>query len=282
MIDVCGRLQVLCKWSLAGYECRCVCVFDKESLRMCIVFSSWLHSEALVERRLCAVSRPWARAMPLSISCLSFSTAIHTPAATDERPPSRAREKSGSQSVRYIYWQRKAQSCRKRWGGGESKRTHKGGREVRNPSVSVTLGRKQLLFQYHGYSWMQGEKKSFHEITTPAHFCHWFSTALPLSAENPRESCFEPGLVRNGTRVGTNLKLGSTVTYHCDSGYTLEGDPTLTCIMGVDGKPSWNKPKPICIGKHWHLETVVRNTNHISAYRFVTCKHVYTIRLFFP
>uniref|UniRef100_A0A4W6D789 CUB and Sushi multiple domains 2 n=1 Tax=Lates calcarifer TaxID=8187 RepID=A0A4W6D789_LATCA len=65
--------------------------------------------------------------------------------------------------------------------------------------------------------------------------------------ENPRESCFEPGLVRNGTRVGADLKLGSTVTYHCDSGYMLEGDPTLTCIMGGDGKPSWNKPKPICI-----------------------------------
>lgn len=73
---------------------------------------------------------------------------------------------------------------------------------------------------------------------------------LPFPAENPRESCFEPGLVRNGTRVGTELKLGSTVTYHCDSGYTLEGDSTLTCIMGGDGKPSWNKPKPICIGKH--------------------------------
>lgn len=56
----------------------CVCAFARESLRMCIVFSSWLHSEALCERRLCAVSRPWARAMPLSISCLSVSTAIHT------------------------------------------------------------------------------------------------------------------------------------------------------------------------------------------------------------
>ncbi|XP_014892814.1 CUB and sushi domain-containing protein 1-like, partial [Poecilia latipinna] len=79
--------------------------------------------------------------------------------------------------------------------------------------------------------------------------------------ENPRESCFEPGLVRNGTRVGTDLKLGSTVTYHCDSGYTLEGDPTLTCIMGGDGKPSWNKPKPICMapcgGQYSGLEGVV-------------------------
>lgn len=71
------------------------------------------------------------------------------------------------------------------------------------------------------------------------------------STENPRESCFEPGLVRNGTRVGTELKLGATVTYYCDNGYTLEGDATLTCIMGGDGKPGWNKPKPVCIGKNF-------------------------------
>lgn len=66
--------------------------------------------------------------------------------------------------------------------------------------------------------------------------------------ENPRESCFEPGLVRNGTRIGAELKLGSTVTYYCDSGYTLEGEAILTCVMGADSKPTWNKPKPVCIG----------------------------------
>ncbi len=55
--------------------------------------------------------------------------------------------------------------------------------------------------------------------------------------------------MRNGTRVGSELKLGATVTYYCDNGYTLEGHGTLTCIMGVDGKPGWNKPKPVCIGK---------------------------------
>uniref|UniRef100_A0A3Q1CLJ1 CUB and Sushi multiple domains 2 n=1 Tax=Amphiprion ocellaris TaxID=80972 RepID=A0A3Q1CLJ1_AMPOC len=88
--------------------------------------------------------------------------------------------------------------------------------------------------------------------------------------ENPRESCFEPGLVRNGTRVGSDLKLGSTVTYHCDSGYTLEGDPTLTCIMGGDGKPSWNKPKPICIapcgGQYSGLEGVVLSPGYPGNY----------------
>uniref|UniRef100_A0A672G2T7 CUB and sushi domain-containing protein 1-like n=1 Tax=Salarias fasciatus TaxID=181472 RepID=A0A672G2T7_SALFA len=88
--------------------------------------------------------------------------------------------------------------------------------------------------------------------------------------ENPRESCFEPGSLRNGTRAGTDLKLGSTVTYHCDSGYTLEGDPTLTCIMGGDGKPSWNKPKPICIapcgGQYSGLEGVVLSPGYPGNY----------------
>uniref|UniRef100_A0AAQ4QYC2 CUB and Sushi multiple domains 2 n=1 Tax=Gasterosteus aculeatus aculeatus TaxID=481459 RepID=A0AAQ4QYC2_GASAC len=88
--------------------------------------------------------------------------------------------------------------------------------------------------------------------------------------ENPRESCFEPGVVRNGTRVGADLKLGSTVAYRCDSGYTLEGDPTLTCIMGGDGKPSWNKPKPICIapcgGQNSGLEGVVLSPGYPGNY----------------
>uniref|UniRef100_A0A674NBB4 CUB and Sushi multiple domains 2 n=1 Tax=Takifugu rubripes TaxID=31033 RepID=A0A674NBB4_TAKRU len=94
--------------------------------------------------------------------------------------------------------------------------------------------------------------------------------------ENPRESCFEPGAVRNGTRVGVELKLGSTITYRCDSGYTLEGDPTLTCIMGGDGKPSWNKPKPICIapcgGQYNGLEGVVLSPGYPGNYsRAQTC-----------
>ncbi|GAB0199455.1 CUB and sushi domain-containing protein 3 [Grus japonensis] len=64
--------------------------------------------------------------------------------------------------------------------------------------------------------------------------------------ENPRESCFDPGSIKNGTRVGTDLKLGSTITYYCDGGYDIEGVSTLTCIMGGDGKPTWNKPRPTC------------------------------------
>lgn len=49
--------------------------------------------------------------------------------------------------------------------------------------------------------------------------------------------------------MGTDLKLGSTITYYCDGGYDIEGVSTLTCIMGEDGKPAWNKPRPTCTGK---------------------------------
>uniref|UniRef100_A0AAZ3Q759 CUB and Sushi multiple domains 2 n=1 Tax=Oncorhynchus tshawytscha TaxID=74940 RepID=A0AAZ3Q759_ONCTS len=100
--------------------------------------------------------------------------------------------------------------------------------------------------------------------------------------ENPRESCFEPGVVRNGTRVGADLKLGSTTTYYCDSGYTLEGDPTLTCIMGSDSKPSWNKQKPICIalcgGQYSGLEGVVLSPGYPGNYSSArTCLYAVTV-----
>lgn len=53
----------------------------------------------------------------------------------------------------------------------------------------------------------------------------------------------------NGTRLGMDYKLGSTVTYYCDAGYVLQGYSTLTCIMGDDGRPGWNRALPSCHGK---------------------------------
>ncbi|KAG5855860.1 hypothetical protein ANANG_G00001150 [Anguilla anguilla] len=88
--------------------------------------------------------------------------------------------------------------------------------------------------------------------------------------ENPRESCFEPGQVRNGTRHGNDLKLGTTVTFSCDSGYVIEGDSTLTCIMGVDGKPNWNMPPPTCTapcgGQYSGLEGAVLSPGYPGNY----------------
>ncbi|KAI4903387.1 hypothetical protein NFI96_004250 [Prochilodus magdalenae] len=52
----------------------------------------------------------------------------------------------------------------------------------------------------------------------------------------------------NGSRLGMDYKLGSTVTYQCDSGYTTVGPATLICIIGADGKPAWDKALPTCKG----------------------------------
>ncbi|XP_043916396.1 CUB and sushi domain-containing protein 1-like [Protopterus annectens] len=64
--------------------------------------------------------------------------------------------------------------------------------------------------------------------------------------EKPRESCFDPGTIMNGSRVGTDFKLESSVTYQCDSGYKITGPSTITCVLGGDGKPVWNATLPSC------------------------------------
>ncbi|CAF99391.1 unnamed protein product, partial [Tetraodon nigroviridis] len=61
-----------------------------------------------------------------------------------------------------------------------------------------------------------------------------------------RESCFDPGVVLNGTRLGSDYKLGSTITFYCEAGYVLQGYSTLTCSMGDDGRPGWNRALPSC------------------------------------
>ncbi|KAL6487538.1 hypothetical protein MHYP_G00041640 [Metynnis hypsauchen] len=80
--------------------------------------------------------------------------------------------------------------------------------------------------------------------------CHLHSFLhYPFPNEKPREACFDPGNIMNGSRLGMDYKLGSTVTYQCDSGYTTVGPATLTCIIGADGKPVWDKALPTCKGK---------------------------------
>ena len=69
----------------------------------------------------------------------------------------------------------------------------------------------------------------------------------------PREACFDPGNIMNGTRIGTDFKLGSTVTYQCDSGYKIADPSSITCVIGGDGKPAWNRVLPSCNGMYRHV-----------------------------
>uniref|UniRef100_A0A8C7GAZ9 CUB and Sushi multiple domains 3 n=2 Tax=Oncorhynchus TaxID=8016 RepID=A0A8C7GAZ9_ONCKI len=61
-----------------------------------------------------------------------------------------------------------------------------------------------------------------------------------------REACFDPGNVMNGTRLGNDYKLGSTVTFSCEAGYLLQGHSTLTCVMGNSKRPEWDRARPSC------------------------------------
>lgn len=51
---------------------------------------------------------------------------------------------------------------------------------------------------------------------------HPLTHSLSLCSAKLRESCFDPGVVLNGTRLGSDYKLGSTVTFYCEAGYVLQ------------------------------------------------------------
>ena len=94
----------------------------------------------------------------------------------------------------------------------------------------------------------------FRTITNPPKKCI-FPTIAKL-----REACFDPGNVMNGTRLGNDYKLGSTVTFSCEAGYLLQGHSTLTCVMGNSKRPEWDRARPSCQGEatdtqHTHTPT---------------------------
>lgn len=69
----------------------------------------------------------------------------------------------------------------------------------------------------------------------------------------------------NGTRIGTDFKLGSTITYQCDSGYKIIEPSTITCVIGADGKPAWNRALPSCNGMYCLLTiSLAHAVNSIS------------------
>ncbi|XP_064225865.1 CUB and sushi domain-containing protein 1 [Aotus nancymaae] len=88
--------------------------------------------------------------------------------------------------------------------------------------------------------------------------------------EKPREACFDPGNIMNGTRIGTDFKLGSTITYQCDSGYKIVDPSSITCVIGADGKPSWDQVLPSCNapcgGQYAGSEGVVLSPNYPHNY----------------
>ncbi|KAM7423965.1 hypothetical protein PAMA_000362 [Pampus argenteus] len=100
--------------------------------------------------------------------------------------------------------------------------------------------------------------------------------------EKPREACFDPGNIMNASRTGYDYKLGSQVSYNCHHGYTTVGGNTITCVMGHDGKPVWDRAQPSCKapcgGQYGGSEGVVLSPNYPLNYTTrQTCSYYITV-----
>lgn len=60
------------------------------------------------------------------------------------------------------------------------------------------------------------------------------------------QRCPDPRPFRNGIVIGQDYSVGMTISFECLSGYTLLGEPSLTCLHGVSR--NWNHPIPRCEG----------------------------------
>lgn len=76
---------------------------------------------------------------------------------------------------------------------------------------------------------------------SPAPMAH--GRLLSFCPAKLRESCFDPGVVLNGTRLGSDYKLGSTVTFYCEAGYVLQVR-TYLGVMVAWTIIYWGNPNP--------------------------------------
>ncbi|KAF3840051.1 hypothetical protein F7725_018768 [Dissostichus mawsoni] len=65
------------------------------------------------------------------------------------------------------------------------------------------------------------------------------------------QRCPDPRPFRNGIVIGQEYSVGMTISFECLSGYTLLGEPSLTCLHGVSR--NWNHPIPRCEVQQLHL-----------------------------
>ena len=57
--------------------------------------------------------------------------------------------------------------------------------------------------------------------------------------------CGDPGTPENGNRNFTDTREGSVVTYTCNTGFELVGNPTQVCELTPDGA-FWSFTRPEC------------------------------------
>lgn len=62
-------------------------------------------------------------------------------------------------------------------------------------------------------------------------------------------ACEDPGVPDNGDRLLSSLLMGSVVNFTCNTGFTLSGATSITCVSDASGS-QWSAPIPICVGEY--------------------------------
>ena len=63
----------------------------------------------------------------------------------------------------------------------------------------------------------------------------------------PTAACRDPGVPRQGNRIGDDFRHGSKVIFTCPTGYIVEGVGEISCSNG-----RWSNRVPTCKGEGLH------------------------------
>ncbi|XP_054546659.1 complement receptor type 1-like [Talpa occidentalis] len=78
-------------------------------------------------------------------------------------------------------------------------------------------------------------------------FCLETSKWADVRRHCQRKSCVNPKeLLHGSVLMYTGVEFGSTVTYSCDAGYRLIGDPNATCVVVSGNIVTWDTDPPLC------------------------------------
>lgn len=88
-------------------------------------------------------------------------------------------------------------------------------------------------------------------LTTANH--HHLLTKRSTSYSIP--CCSDPGIPKNGIRIGSQFSVGSEVNFGCSAGYILRGgSASLTCRYGEWNVVEWDGERPQCVGEYFETK----------------------------
>ncbi|XP_063155898.1 complement receptor type 1-like [Candoia aspera] len=94
--------------------------------------------------------------------------------------------------------------------------------------------------------------------------CIWNSSNSVKWSEAPRcQGCLAPQSIANGKRdkaILGDFSYGSSVTYHCDPGYSLIGAPTVYCQTSG----TWDQPAPQCKSREYMVAAQLPDDSHMT------------------